>query len=64
MVGKENSSIRNSYELFEDIKNFKNPKAHKLMSFDVKSLFTNVPTSKLVNTIISMRWRTVIYKVP
>lgn len=58
VVGKEKSSVKNSYELVMDLKNIRIPTAHKMISFDVKSLFTNVP-SKIVNNIVKWKWRSI-----
>lgn len=55
MVGNEVSSVKNSYDLIENIKDIRIPSDHKLVSFDVVSLFTNIP-SKLVIGTIKRKW--------
>ena len=44
--------IKNSYEFVKSIKNTKIPNGYKMISFDVKSLFTNVPLDKTIKIIL------------
>ena len=43
--------LRSSQEFVETLKNFQFKPNHKLISFDVKSLFTNVPLKEAVDII-------------
>eukprot|EP00112_Aurelia_sp_Birch-Aquarium-sp1_P012412 Seg2610.4 transcript_id=Seg2610.4/GoldUCD/mRNA.D3Y31 product="hypothetical protein" protein_id=Seg2610.4/GoldUCD/D3Y31 len=45
-------TILNTAEFIGQIRNEKVPQSHKMVSFDVKSLFTNVPLEKTINIII------------
>ena len=45
-------NIKNSYEFNNFVKNAKIPSACKMISFDVKSLFTNVPLDKTIKIIL------------
>ena len=45
-------NIKNSYELFKSIKNSKVPYGYKMIVFDVKNLFTNVPLDKTIKIIL------------
>jgi len=55
------SHVKNSFELFNTLLGKKIPENHLLLSLDVKSLFTNIP-SELVIEAIKNRW-TYIEKV-
>ena len=45
-------NIKNSYEFVKSIKNTKIPNGYKMISFDVKNLFTNVPLDKTIKIIL------------
>ena len=45
-------NIENSYEFVKSIKNTKIPNGYKMISFDVKNLFTNLPLDKSVKIIL------------
>jgi len=48
---KANSSVSNSSELYNTLSKVSVPKSYVLMSFDVVSLFTNVPLDLVINGI-------------
>ena len=43
--------MKNSYQFVTSIKNTKIPSGYKMISFDVKSLFTSVPLDKAIEII-------------
>ena len=45
--------LRSSQEFVETLKNFQFKPNHKLVSFDVKSLFTNVSLEEIIDIIIN-----------
>ena len=45
-------TVTSTKDFIEKIKNVKVPDGHQLVSFDVKSLFTNVPLQKIVDVIL------------
>ena len=45
-------NVKNNSEFIKSIRNAKIPKGYKMISFDVKSLFTNVPLEKTIDIII------------
>lgn len=56
VTGITNRNIKNATELKTQLKNTKLPTNYKLMSLDVKSLFTNIP-NLLVYKAIKEKWR-------
>ena len=48
-------NVKNSFEFMSKIKNVKIPDNHVLVSFDVKSLFTNVPNTRIIESL-RKRW--------
>ena len=46
-------NIKNSYEFVKTIKNKKILNGYKMISFDIKNLFTNVPLDKTIKTILT-----------
>ena len=50
---KSEYTVDNNVEFINDIKSEKVPTGHSFKSFDVKSLFTNVPLDYTINIIIS-----------
>ena len=50
-LGKSQHTVFNSKELFEKIKAEIIPIGYKMISFDVNSLFTNVPLDETIETI-------------
>ena len=55
IVCERESHIINSTDFVNKIKQYKIPENYKLVSFDVKSLFTNIPL-KLVISLITKKW--------
>lgn len=55
VTGKKTSHIENSIDFINKIKNITIPDNYKLISFDVTSLFTNIPLD-LVSEIIASKW--------
>lgn len=55
MFVKNDSYVRNSFEFVNDIKSIKLPKDYQLISLDVISLFTNIPTDIVIN-IVNKKW--------
>ncbi|XP_021965743.1 uncharacterized protein LOC110860936 [Folsomia candida] len=51
VTSKFPTSLKNSYEFADKIKNFIVPPNHELVSFDVTSLFTRVPIQQTLNYI-------------
>lgn len=45
------SSIKNSFELLKDIKNMKLEENEILLSFDIKSLYTNLPIEATIQAV-------------
>ena len=45
-------NIKNSYQFVKSIKNTKIPTGYKMISFDIKNLFTNVPLDKTIKKIL------------
>ena len=45
-------TVTSTKDFIEKIKNLKVPDGHQLISFDVKSLFTNVPLEKTIDIIL------------
>ena len=52
LLGKSQHTVPNSKEFVEKIKKERIPIGHKMISFDVKSLFTNVPLDETIETIL------------
>ena len=50
-IPKADSNVRNSFELVEKLKSVHFTGAHELISLDVTSLFTNVPTNVAIDYI-------------
>lgn len=48
-------NVKNSYEVADKIKHVNLPDNYELVSFDVKSLFTNIPQDLVIN-IIDLHW--------
>lgn len=57
-ITDQDFNLNNSVELKEKLITIKIPKQHKLISFDVVSLFTNVPTD-IVFEIIDRKWNSI-----
>ena len=57
-VGKTSQSVINSEDFRNKIKNVIVPPDHKLVSFDVVSLFTNID-SRLVLDIVNKKWSSI-----
>ena len=51
-LGKSQPTVSNSKELVEKIKAERIPIDHKMILFDIKTLFTNVPLDKKIGTIL------------
>ena len=51
-LGKSQHTVSNSKEFVEKIKEERIPIGYKMISFDVKSLFTNVPLDQTIETIL------------
>ena len=51
-LGKSQHTVPNSKEFVEKIKEERIPIGYKMISFDVKSLFTNVPLDETIETIL------------
>jgi hypothetical protein len=58
VVGQTEYSIRNSMDFRAKMKDVQIPKDHKLVSFDVVSLFTNIDNQRVLD-IISRKWKTI-----
>ena len=46
------NTVKNKKEFIEELKQEKLSKEHKMLSFDVKSLFTNVPLNRTIDVIL------------
>ena len=46
------NTVKNTEEFIEELKQQKLSKEHKMLSFDVKSLFTNVPLNRTIDIIL------------
>ena len=51
-LGKSKYTISNSVEFIDKLKKIKLPRGFEMISFDVVSLFTNVPLEKTINLIL------------
>ena len=51
-LGKSSYTVQNTKEFVDKIKKIKVPEGHIMISFDVVSLFTNVPLSKTIDIIL------------
>lgn len=58
VVGKTYRSIKNSFELAKKLRRVRLPKNHVLISLDVVSLFTKIP-SELIYAAIHKKWNTI-----
>ena len=46
-------NIKKNYNFLKSIKNTKNPITYKMISYDFKNLFTNVPSEKTIKIILT-----------
>ena len=51
-LGKSKYTIDDTKKFVDTVKNLKAPKGYKMISFDVVSLFTNVPSDKTIDIIL------------
>lgn len=56
IVDKDIYNVRNSFDFKEFIENIMVPQDHVMVSFDIISLFTNIPTDLAIN-IINNKWK-------
>ena len=52
-LGKSNRSILNTEAFVNRVKGQRIPEGYKMLSFDVKSLFTNVPLNETIDIILT-----------
>lgn len=55
MFDRDERYVRNSFEFVEDMKNIRIPTNYEVISLDVISLFTNIPTD-VVKDIVIVKW--------
>lgn len=58
VVGKTERHVKDSWTFVEEIKNLRCPEDHMLISLDVQSLFTNIPTELVVKSC-ERRWNVI-----
>ena len=65
-LGKSNYNVQNTTEFVNKIKTIKAPEGYKAISFDVVSLFTNVPLKKTIDIILRKVYdeRSINTKIP
>lgn len=56
VIGKTESYVRDSWHLAEFINDFNIPDNHVFVSLDVKAMYTNIPSSMVIESITN-RWQ-------